>query len=365
MITAISRNKITSSRGLNAYQKSNQNTNFDNSNSLKLSGFNSPMKSYISFGWCTGHYQGMYDIDMQFSEVIEERLAEIERLKTYKKKRVERYSIVDDNSILAAKILAQYVNLQCVIAEVPPSYGLYTAGQFKNAMNKSETFTNPLSSLIAINAITKMEAKNLEIDESHLERGKGATQLYAISILLNQINENKNKPEFKNNIDHIEALTSMTEGALKEIYGDDILERLEYFGKMGKNPTNEQKAAALDFLIEIDSKARSINLGKEFENRLEKLIELQNEEENLTKESVNKLKSNFKMTIQYPDHDHSVMHAHGIPHTHDHTHHHNHTHPHEHESYEQIIKNAKEREQQNKTIIDDDNNKKLRIKEIY
>ena len=316
MILPLNLSPISNSSNYLHIQK-NQNPTNSYSNKMKLSGYNNPMKSYVSFGWCTAHYQAMYDIDVKYSEKIKNRLKEIEELKQTMK---QRYSSTDKAAIEAAKILAQYANMQCVIAEVPPAYAVMNGGKLKQAMNESKTLTNPVSALIAINALANMDVKNNELDNKHLERAKGLTQLYSMAILLNQIDENKNKPEFIKNKIYIDELTRIVKDSLFKIYGNDILERIEYFGNMGKKPTDEQKAAALDFLVEVDALSKSVILPDDFQEKLQTLLDKQSLDEGLTLQSDDMGTNKFAIKVQYPDHEHTVAHAHGIPHTHGHTH---------------------------------------------
>ena len=316
MILPLNLSPISNSSNYLHIQK-NQNPTNSYSNKMKLSGYNNPMKSYVSFGWCTAHYQAMYDIDVKYSEKIKNRLKEIEELKQTMK---QRYSSTDKAAIEAAKILAQYANMQCVIAEVPPAYAVMNGGKLKQAMNESKTLTNPVSALIAINALANMDVKNNELDNKHLERAKGSTQLYSMAILLNQIEENKNKPEFIKNKIYIDELTGIVKDSLCKIYGNDILERIEYFGNMGKKPTDEQKAAALDFLVEVDALSKSVILPDDFQEKLQTLLDKQSLDEGLTLQSDDMGTNKFAIKVQYPDHEHTVAHAHGIPHTHKHTH---------------------------------------------
>ena len=279
------------------------------------------MRSYaLSFGWCTGHYQAMYDIDEKYTTKLTAKLEEINKnLKENIDKKKERYCIVDAAAVEAAKIIAQYSNLQCVIAEVPPSYAIVNGGKLKQAMQNSETLSNPVSTLIAINSLMNMNVKNKDIDSQHLERAKGATQLYAIGILLDQIDENKNKPEFAQNKKLIESLTNSVKQSLCKIYGENIFDRMKEFGEMGKDPSYEQKNNALEFLIEVDAKAKSITSPENFQENLQLLINKQNEDEGRTIDPKILYEKNITIKVQYPDHDHSLAHMHGIPHTHEHT----------------------------------------------
>lgn len=333
-------------------QKRQTSTNAGSDN-LKLSGCNNPMKSYVSFGWCTAHYQAMYDIDVKFDEKIRTRLMAMENLKEYKKK---RYSIADAAALEAAKIIAQYANMQCVIAEVPPSYAVMNGGKLKQAMNESKTLTNPVSSLIAINALVNMDVKNNKLDNKHLERAKGSTQLYAIAILLNQVEENKNKPEFIQNREFIDELSGVVKDSLCKIYGKDIFERIEEFGNMGKKPTDEQKAQALDFLVEVDSVAETLVLPEDFEEKLQILLDKQSDDENRTMGADSSKNNKFAIKVQYPDHEHSVAHAHGIPHTHDH----DHVHVHD-SKYKEILDNIRSQKTIEQQIEQNEQEKKKTI----
>lgn len=329
--------------GLINSQKNNETNAIDGQNNKKLSGFNNPMKSYISFGWCTAHYQAMYEIDEKFSQKINTKLKQIENLKNAYEEQKNRYSIVDNAALEAGRILAQYANMQCVIAEVPPSYAVITGGKLKQAMAESTTLSNPVSCLIAINAISNMQAKNNLLDEKQIEKGKGVTQLYSIAILLNQIEKNKNKPEYLQNADSINMLVQMVKKSLSKIYGEDILERLKEFANMGKNPTTEQKAQALDFLVEMDSIAQNLTLPDDFQETLSKLLDKQSVSEGCTLPSNNELKNTISIKIQYPDHDHSMAHAHGIAHSHEHL-------EHQHASrYETILENSRSSKNDAKT----------------
>jgi|GEM_PF-1888214 len=306
-------------------------------NRMRLSGYNNPMKSYVSFGWCEGHYQAMYEIDEKFTQKIQDKLKEIEAIKSSTEHKQERYSLLDEASMQAATIIAQYANLMFTVAEVPPSYAVMTASKFKEAMKSSETFSNPISSLIAINNIAKMSVKNTNLNASQLERGKGATQLYSIAILLEQVEENKNKPEFQQRKGEIDTLTSMVKKSLENIYGKDIFKKIEKFGSMGKKPSTEEKKAALDFIVEVDSKGKTLNLPDEFEEKLKTLLAAQSDAEGKTQEATLITNKTMSIKINYPDHDHNPNHTHS--HSHDHDHMHKHNIPHSHETEHRHMEN--------------------------
>ena len=295
-------------------------SNIASNNSMQLSGANNPMKSYISFGWCTAHYQAMYEIDEQQIEKLNQ-LAQIEQLKQQKH---ERYSICDAASAQGAKIISQYSNLMFTVAEVPPSFALKNAKKFKNAIESSETLSNPLTLLTAINNIAKMDVKNEDLTPIRKERAKGATQLYSIAILLDKIEENKNKPEFQHILSQIELLSGSVKESIKHIYGDDIFEKIKYFGSLSEHPSDVDKRAALDFIIEVDSKAESLELPQDFESRLIALLDEQSDYEGRVEENTIITEKPLKIKLNYPDHDHnpadfSHSHEHGIAHTHEET----------------------------------------------
>ena len=100
---------------------------------------------------------------------------------------------------------------------------------------------------------------------------------------------------------------------------------------MGENPTDKQKRQALDFLIEVDNKAKEMNLPEEFEFKLNELINKVNERDNLKEALIQAKFEGFSIKINYPDHDHTYAHAHNIPHSHEHQH--------THSEYEDIMNN--------------------------
>lgn len=299
-----------------------QNSNIVPNNSMQLSGVNNPMKSYISFGWCTAHYQAMYEIDLQQSV----RLHQLKQIEQLKQQKQERYSIYDTAAVQAAKIISQYSNLMFTVAEVPPSFALQNAKKFKDAIEKSETLSNPLTLLTSINNIAKTEVKNDDLTPIRKERAKGATQLYSIAILLDKIEEKKNQPEFQHILTQINSLSDSVRESIKRVYGDDIFEKIEYFGSLSEHPSDKDKRAALDFIIEVDSKAESLKLPFDFEKKLIGLLDKQNDFEGRTKENTIITEKPLKIKLNYPDHDHNPA---DFNKNHDHIHEHNHTHSHE------------------------------------
>ncbi len=348
MILPVNLNTNSNNKVYTNIQKNNNSTT-KHLNELQLSGYNNPMKSYaVSFGWCTSHYQAMYEIDEKYTQKLKDKLQEIENLKKQGKNNKKRYSIVDNAALEAAKIIAQYANMQCVVAEVPPSYAIMNGGKLRQAIQESETLTNPVSSLVAINSLINMDVKNKDLDENHLERAKGATQLYAIGIMLEQVEENKNRPEFIQNIDYINELTQIVKQSLCQIYGDDVFERMQEFGAMGKNPTTEQKAKALDFLVEVDSMAKSVKLPNNFQEKLQILLDRQSADEGRILDADETTVNKFTIKVQYPDHDHSLAHAHGIPHEHKHEHNHEHA---DDAKYKEILDNMHSKKEVENTQV--------------
>ncbi len=281
--------------------------------SRQLSGLYNPIKSYITFGWCTAHYQAMYEIDCKQKEKLD-KLAQIELLKQQKH---ERYSIYDKASAQAAKIISQYSNLMFTVAEVPPSFALKNSKKFKDAIEKSETLSNPLTLLTAINDIAKMDVKNDSLTPIRKERAKGATQLYSIAILLDRIEQNKYKPEFQHVLAQINILSDDVIKSLKNIYGNDIFEKIQHYGLLNKHPSVKDKKAALDFIIEVDSKAESLELPLDFESKLIVLLNDQSNFEGRVEENTLVTEKSLQIKLNYPDHDHNPA---------DFNHHHEHTH---------------------------------------
>lgn len=286
-------------------------------NSLSLSGINNPMRSYISFGYCernNGHYQKMYEIDTMFSEKVAKRIEQIKKAK-------EMYSLEEECNIEAAKIMMQYSNMQTVFAEMPPAYTIVTGTKLKEIMDKTQTFTDPVSNLITINNISKINGVNKELPQSRQSKATRAAQLYSTLILLDQIKENKTKIEYQDSQSKIDELISMVEKTIKEIYGDDILERVDKLSKMGRKVSLEDQKMALNFLIEIDCVSKDLKLPTEFEKKLAKLIENKNRIEGRTEPTQKSQKAPSKLIkVFYPDHEHTMEHINGTPHEHKHEH---------------------------------------------
>ena len=293
--------KINENYKTSLKDNSKQNSNIIYNNSMHLSGANNPMKSYISFGWCTAHYQAMYEIDMQQTDKLN-KLAQIEQLKQQKQ---QRYSIYDMASSQAAKIISQYSNLMFTVAEVPPSFALQNAQKFKAAIEQSDTLSNPLTLLTTINNIVKMDVKNEDLTPIRKERAKGATQLYSIAILLDKIEENKSDPKFQHILAQINLLSDTIKKSIKKIYGDDIFEKIKYFSSLNQHPTDKDKRAALDFIIEIDSHAQSLELPADFESILIELLNRQSDFEGKREISTLITQKSLNIRLNYPDHDHN------------------------------------------------------------
>ncbi len=333
MITPISLIRFKSSnQKLNEKNGNNVSQIFYNSpNNMQLSGANSPIKSYISFGYCErngGHYQKMYQIDENFSTKIQEKIQNLEKLKD---KVNARYSLEDESNMEAAKIMMQYSNMQTVFAEMPPAYTIVTASKLKEAMEKTQTFTNPIDNLITINNITKIKGVNKELPTTRTGKATRAAQLYSTLILLEQIKANKNKPEYLTNQSEINALTAMVEKTIKGIYGDDIFARVDKLGKMGRKVSLENQKMALNFLIEIDCVSKELELPPEFEKRLAQLAQRQSEVEGRTGSPLKSQKTPLMaIKVFYPDHEHTMDHLTGTPHSHEHE-----------ESYQTLLDQAK------------------------
>ena len=334
--------------------------NLDEKN-VKLSGFNNPMKAYISFGYCErngGHYQKMYEIDTNFSQKITERIGQLEKLKN---KAQQRYSLEDESNIEAAKIIMQYSNMQTVFAEMPPAYTIVTGTKLKKAMDKTQTFTNPIDNLIVINNITKIKGVNKELPQSQQSKATRAAQLYSTLILLNQIKANIGKLQFNSTQDDIKELVQMVEMTVKEIYGDDIIERVEKLSQMGRKVSLEDQKTALNFLIEIDCISKDLKLPTEFEEKLSKLAEKQNIIDRRTELVQKSEKQPVKLIkVFYPDHEHTMDHLTGAPHTHEHTHEHHPEHQHRNE-YQTILNDMKSQKTKIKsqTVTQEEDKKKI------
>jgi len=265
----------------------------------------------------------MYEIDTKQAEKIE-KLIQLE-----KQKENQRYSLCDAASAQAAKIIAQYANLMFTTAEVPPSFALNNAVNFKNKMNESTVFSNPVTLLTAVNNIAKMSVKNDDLTPVRKERAKGASQLYSIAVLLDRIDKYKSRPEFRHILTQINSLSDTVKQSLMEIYGSDIFEKIKYFGSLSEKLSDKDKKAALDFILDVDAQAEGLILPDSFETELSELVEMKNRYEEREKEAEFIINTPLSIKLNYPDHDHNpsdihthsheYMHRHGIEHTHENT----------------------------------------------
>lgn len=314
-------------------QNKNQPINSLGSSKLRLCSLNNQMRTYVSFGYCErndGHYQKMYEIDTNFAKKIEDRITLIEQIKNKAK---QKYSLEDESNLEAAKIIMQYSNMQTVFAEMPPAYTIVTGTKLKEAMNKTQTFANPVDNLIVINNITKITGLNKDLPQSRQGKATRAAQLYSTLILLNQIKENTPKLQFRNTEKDIKDLVRIVETTIKDIYGNDIFERVDKISQMGRKVSLENQKMALNFLIEIDCISKDLKFSSEFEEKLTKLIEKQNAIEDRTEIAEKSyIKPNRLIKVFYPDHEHTMDHLNGKPHTHDH---------HHGSQYKKILENAK------------------------
>lgn len=328
----------TSSTNLNILKNSNNKKQYNNNLSctpLRLSGYTTPMKSYVSFGYCerdAGHYAQMFKIDSQFAEKMAEKIQQVEKLQNIYQRRL---SLEEESNVQAARLMMQYSNMQTIYAEMPPAYTIVTGTKLKEVMNKTQTFTNPISNLITINNITKISGKNPNLPEHRKDKATRSAQLYSTLLLLDQIKQYKDQPQYTKTRRDIEELTQTIESTIKAIYGDDILERVEKLGKMGRTVSLENQKMALDFLVEIDCVAKDLKLPSEFEEKLSKLIEKQNEIDSRTID-IERPEMKLSKTIQvfYHDHDHAVSHSHIHSHMGEHHHHHHDSE----EVYSEIVK---------------------------
>ncbi len=341
-------------------QKNNNKAASNNScsklkNNLKLSGYNNPMKSYISFGYCEkngGHYQKMYEIDEKFSQKISEKIKEIEEIKNKPKTRL---SLEDESNMQAAKIMMQYSNMQTVFAEMPPAYTIVTGTKLKEEMDKTQTFTNPVSNLITLNNITKINGANNDLPESRRGKATRAAQLYSSLILLDQIKENKTNPKYKETEEDIDEIVEIAKQTIKGIYGDDIFDRVQALSQMGRKVSLENQRMALNFLIEIDCVSKDLKFPDEFEEKLSKLIDKQNDIEKRTIDTEQPDKKTSRIIkVFYPDHEHTLDHINGTPHTHEH--HHNQT-----NEYQKILDNMHEHKTAQTPQIQEQNKEKKLI----
>lgn len=286
----------------------------------------------ISFGWCEAHIYAMNRIDIKEAEKIKEFSSLFNWQRVTQK--TEAAKIINSASQEAAKIMVQYANLMGTTAEVAPSYAFSNAKETQDAIDKSEFLNDPVILLNIIHSISDMDAKLDNDNPIRKERAKGAAQLFSVSIMLDLIKKNRENPKYQHFLAQIDKMTKITEDTLKDIYGDDVFDKIRYFASLNEKPSDDDKKRSLEFLVEIDKKAYSLEFDESFNCELNKLL---NEYLKTGDEDILSQKPKLKTKLAYPDHDHNPLdtaktHAHqththnmdthdymhilGIPHTH-------------------------------------------------
>ncbi len=310
---------------LNSYSLlKTERQNLETTNSVKDRVF---PKSYINFGWCTPHITAMSQLNAQFNLAVERTLktqeAAMNRINAKNVLKQTRYDLLDNASAKAAKLFSQYCNVQYSTAEMLPTYSLSLNKPLITMMNKLNGLNNPISTLITINNITKLNMLS-GIDKNtskaytpeQLQKAKSGTQLYTTILLLDRVKAQlKTQNLDDNSKKQVENLIGIIECAVDKIYGNNTYDRIMKLSNIGPNPTLEQKRASIALIQEFDAKSQVLDFGEEFENNLKALIEYQNKAENKTVVNTGKgLIGDVGLKLSY--------HTHAQEETHHHHHHH-------------------------------------------
>lgn len=312
-------NQILNSKQRQNFPKiqSNENANTDE---IELTGV---PKSYINFGWCVPHVQAMKNLNEQFNLAIQKTIrsqetakASIDAKNLFKQ---TQYGLLDDASVKAAKLFAQYSNIQYSVAEMLPTYALSLNKPLIEMMDKMDGLNNPINTLITINNLTKLNMQG-GIDKNtskvytpnQVKKAKSGTQLYATVLLLDRVKQQLNSCSFDSSSkSQIENLVSILESKIDNIYGKNTYERIMQLSKIGSNPTLEQKKASIALIREFDEKAQLLSLNGEFEDGLKALIESANKQENKTIPNPGKgLLGGIDLKLAYHTHPQEDVHHH-------------------------------------------------------
>lgn len=285
-------------------------------------------KAYITFGWCMPHMQAMKDINKQFNQAVYKALkaqdAAIENINARKLHQYRKYGLIDDACAKAAKMFAQYCNIQYSVAEMLPSYALSLNDPLTEMLEKLEGINNPVNTLITINNLTKLNMQG-GIDKNtskvytpeQVKKAKAGTQLYTAVLLLDRIKQQLKTQDINPSVKlQTEDLISILEEKIDKIYGENTYNRIMSLSNIGSNPTLEQKRASVALIQEFDQKAELLSLNDEFEEKLQKLIDCANLEEGKTLPNQGKgLSGNIDLKLAYHTHPHSqeIVHHHHHP----------------------------------------------------
>lgn len=321
-INAITNQTLVTNQQLKASKVKNNDVKHD----VKLSVMS---KSYINFGWCIPHINAMKNLNEQFNLAVQKNIknqeaakASIDAKNLFKQ---TQYGLLDDASAKAAKLFAQYCNIQYSVAEMLPSYALSLNKPLMVMMDKMDGLNNPISTLITINNLTKLNMQG-GIDKNtskvytpdQVKKAKAGTQLYASILLLDRVKQQLKSQNLDNSIkSQIEELVSILETKIDKIYGKNTLFRITQLSNIGENPTLEQKKSSIALIQEFDQKAQLLSLNGEFEDGLKTLIEFANKQEGKTIPNQGKgLSGGVDLKLSYHTHSHENVHSH------EHVHHH-------------------------------------------
>lgn len=287
---------------------------------VELSGMG---RAYINFGWCMPHTHAMENLNQQFSQAVQKFIrnqelakASIEAKNLFKQ---TQYGLLDDASAKASKMFAQYCNMQYSVAEMLPTYALSLNKPLIEMMDKMDGVNNPISTLITINNLTKLNMQG-GIDKNtskvytpnQVMKAKAGTQLYTTVLLLDRIKQQLKTQNLNNSVkSQVESLVSLVETKINKIYGEQTYNRIMQLSNIGTNPTIEQKKASVALIQEFDQKSQLLSLKGDFEEGLQKLIEYANQTEGKSIPNKGKgLTGNVDLKLAYHTHPHAQEQVH-------------------------------------------------------
>lgn len=280
----------------------------------------------ISFGYCEIHVEKSNSISVFFNNKLIDM-----KVNNLTKKKEDLLDISNSATKEATNFLLMFANKQKDEAEFIPLWTIINNEKTSTLMDNSDIFKDTIQNLIAANNVQKVKIKNPKLSTEQLEKAQGSLQLHTIVILLNQIEKNRENQVFlsENGQQNADELVSIINKKIDDIYGEGVYEKIKKLSEVGSNPDVRTKKESLDFLMFIENNAKKIDFGKEFEDKLIKLVENEKKLELAKKEhphehshtNIGEEKIEItqeELLISHHSHDH--IHEDGSHH-HDHNHH--------------------------------------------
>ena len=279
----------------------------------------------INFGWCEPHQVRKTEISQLFNKSLKIKQKEVE----LKRKAGELLDIANKSTLEATKFIINFANRIKGEAEFVPLWSIKTNPELQQTLDESPIFGDPVQNLIGLKNISKFKMNNPKYSEELNQQGAGSLQVHTTIILAEQAKRNLEKSNLSNE-DKKEVLEmiQIAKNKVDETFGEGTYNQLVKISSMGENPTLEEKRESNRVLKEIDAKAKSFNLGEEFNMKLKTLVD--------------KLHVKFHDEHPHEHHHHEseqqqensikiIYHSHGPNGEHTHEHHHEHVHEQEHQ----------------------------------